>query len=92
MKAEKHLCIFLEGIVQGVGMRYYVHSLAGAMGLRGYVRNTSDGRVKCVARGDGIKLKAFIASLKNSPRGRVDRINVGQCPSEQEYTDFKILF
>ncbi|MEW5921262.1 MAG: acylphosphatase [Bacillota bacterium] len=89
---EKHLCIYLEGIVQGVGMRYYVNDLAVKMGLRGYVQNTPDRRVKCVVQGEAKKLELFIAALKNAPRGRVTNVVVEPYTSTEKFSDFNIRF
>ncbi len=92
MQAEEQLCIYLEGIVQGVGMRYYVNDLAERMGLRGYVQNTPDRRVKCVVQGERDRLDLFINSLKNAPRGRVDHVDVEKCTDWIELGDFNIRF
>lgn len=92
MQGEEQLCIYLEGIVQGVGMRYYVNDLAGKLGLEGYVQNTRDGRVKCIVQGDKGKLDLFVDSLNNAPRGRVERVNVEKCTVKEELGDFTIRF
>lgn len=91
-KTDEQLCIYLEGVVQGVGMRYYVRDLANKMGLQGYVQNTSDGRVKCVVRGEKSRLELFVGSLKAAPRGRVDCVEVENCTDTEEFTHFNIRF
>ena len=35
--------IVVKGVVQGVGFRPFVYNLAEALGLKGYVTNTSEG-------------------------------------------------
>jgi hydrogenase maturation protein HypF len=35
--------IIVRGVVQGVGFRPYVYSLADGLGLKGFVTNTADG-------------------------------------------------
>lgn len=40
--------IFISGIVQGVGYRYFVRSNARKLGLTGWVRNTTEGEVEAV--------------------------------------------
>ena len=92
MRAEEQLCIYLEGLVQGVGMRYYVNDLARKMGLRGYVLNTPDQRVKCVVQGEKTGLDLFINSLNKAPRGRVDRVDVEKCTVREDLGDFNIRF
>ena len=39
------------GRVQGVGFRYFVLREAMALGLTGWVANTAEGGVRCVAEG-----------------------------------------
>ena len=47
------ICRFLvSGVVQGVGFRWFVARHARSLGLAGYARNLSDGRVEVVAAGD----------------------------------------
>jgi acylphosphatase len=65
----------IQGRVQGVGFRWFVHREASELALRGWVRNTEDGHVEVVAAGDPEDLDELRASLRQGPRGsRVDRM------------------
>lgn len=65
----------VKGRVQGVGFRWYVHREAGALDLRGWVRNTEDGHVEVVAAGEAEDLHLLRLALKKGSRGsRVDGI------------------
>ena len=65
----------IQGRVQGVGFRWFVHREASELELRGWVRNTDDGDVEVVASGDPEDLAELRASVKRGPRGsRVDRV------------------
>jgi len=65
----------IQGRVQGVGFRWYVHREASELSLRGWVRNTEDGDVEVVAAGETGDLDELRSSLRKGPRGsRVDRI------------------
>jgi acylphosphatase len=65
----------VKGRVQGVGFRWYVLQQAAELGLRGWVRNTSDGDVEVTAAGDENQITALESSLRRGSRGsRVDRI------------------
>jgi acylphosphatase len=65
----------VEGRVQGVGFRWFVHREAAALKLHGWVRNTEDGKVEAVASGSADQLQQLRAILEKGSRGsRVDRI------------------
>ncbi len=67
----------VEGRVQGVGFRWFVHREAAELGLSGWVRNMDSGHVEAVAAGTPESLDALEAALQRGSRGsRVDRIHV----------------
>lgn len=70
------VCHYLiKGRVQGVGFRWYVHREAGALNLRGWVRNTEDGHVEVLAAGEPDDLATLREMLDRGSRGsRVDKI------------------
>ncbi len=80
--------IFVQGIVQGVGFRPFVYNLACKMGLKGYVRNRSDG-VEIVV---DTKPKEFIEALRQNlpPLARVDAIEIEKTPCHV-FDGFSIL-
>lgn len=69
------LHFLIQGRVQGVGFRWYVHREASELDLLGWVRNTEEGEVEVVASGEEKDLAELRASLRRGPRGsRVDRL------------------
>jgi hydrogenase maturation protein HypF len=58
--------VFVEGIVQGVGFRPFVHQLARAGDLKGYVTNTAQG-VEMEVEGEEDRLEVFFRTLLESP-------------------------
>jgi len=69
------LHFLIQGRVQGVGFRWFVHREASELTLRGWVRNTEDGDLEVVASGAPEDLAELRTSLRKGPRGcRVDRI------------------
>ena len=69
------LHFLVQGRVQGVGFRWFVHREASELDLRGWVRNTEDGDVEIVAAGSPEDLDELRQSLRRGPRGsRVDRL------------------
>ena len=66
---------FVEGRVQGVGFRFFVERVALQCGVKGYVRNLSDGRVEVCAIGEEQTLARLREQLETGPRGsRVERV------------------
>ncbi len=59
--------IYVSGIVQGVGFRYYTKKIAKELGVKGYVKNLPDGRVYIYAMGEPAMLDKFISSVHNGP-------------------------
>jgi len=70
------------GRVQGVGFRYYVLREAMTLGLEGWVANTSDGAVRCVAEGPRASLETLLQRLHDGPVSAiVDRVSVAWMPA-----------
>jgi len=65
----------VEGVVQGVGFRPFVYSLATRLGLAGWVGNDVDG-VFAEVEGPARSIQSFLESLqRDAPRlARVDRV------------------
>ncbi|HEV3232030.1 MAG TPA: acylphosphatase [Candidatus Dormibacteraeota bacterium] len=65
---EVHLLrAVVHGWVQGVGYRDFVAREAGRLGLRGYVRNVSDGTVEVEAEGPRGDVERFLDLLRQGP-------------------------
>ena len=65
--AELHLRVV--GKVQGVGFRWFVCEKAAELGVAGWVRNTAEGDVEVVARGDSARLDALALAVERGPSG-----------------------
>ena len=66
MRVRVHIVV--EGMVQGVGFRWFVLRQAQALGLNGFVRNLYDGSVEIEAEGDRSAVESLIAEVKVGPR------------------------
>lgn len=67
--------VVVTGRVQQVGYRDWVVRKANALGVRGWVRNLSDGRVEMFAAGEPAALNAFIDATRSGPTlARVDDV------------------
>jgi acylphosphatase len=90
MKTEK---FSISGMVQGVGFRQYVYTYSKKNGLKGFVKNLSDGTVECVASGPDMEMDRLYNALKKGPTmSRVDIITRAPVESEDTYTDFEIHY
>ena len=80
--------IIVKGVVQGVGFRPYVFTLAERLGLKGYVSNTADG---VVIEAEGRSLPEFISRLPKEapPLSRISSVSVTSLPL-LGYRDFTI--
>ena len=85
------LRLTVEGIVQGVGFRPFLHRLAEQYGIRGWVRNTSQG-LEGVLTGSSPSLEKFLAVLEASPppMARIDRVTAVPEDGDREYSTFSI--
>jgi hydrogenase maturation protein HypF len=84
---HKRIEIRVEGIVQGVGFRPFVHSLAGRLGLSGWVGNDAHG-VVIEAEGDAETLARLVDSLgaEAPPLAVVERVSVREVDPQGEDT------
>jgi hydrogenase maturation protein HypF len=83
--------LHITGIVQGVGFRPFIYSLAFRFGLTGWVRNTSAG-VDIQVDGTSENLEGFVAALKNElpPLARIDSLDIS-FGVESKYSKFEII-
>ena len=82
--------IAVEGVVQGVGFRPYVHRLAAAHSLRGFVRNDAGG-VLIDVEGETGRVDEFCRLLTLAPPtlATIARLRV-EAAAPQAYDDFRI--
>ncbi len=83
--------IHIQGIVQGVGFRPFVYSLAINYHLTGWVRNSSSG-VEIEINGSANNINQFLSMLRNKPPSlsRIDEIKIDEIAANG-YQDFRII-
>jgi acylphosphatase len=64
----KRVRVVVSGDVQGVGFRWSTREEAAGRGLRGWVRNLSDGRVEAVFEGPPGDVDAIVAWCRTGPK------------------------
>ncbi len=68
MAAEiQRVHVFISGRVQGVGYRAHTRKTAVRLGLKGWVRNLSDGRVEAVFEGDRAPIEQMLQWCHQGP-------------------------
>lgn len=80
----------ITGRVQGVGFRFHFERTARQHGVRGWVRNRSDGSVEAVIQGDDAAVDAVVSWAHRGPRTAVvERVAVSE--GEGSYDDFRVV-
>ena len=59
---------YVSGMVQGVGFRFFAQGAAERLGVNGFTRNLSDGRVEVYAIGSNKSVEALREELERGPR------------------------
>jgi len=79
------LYIRITGRVQGVWFRASTQRKAQELGLKGWVRNLSDGRVELLAKGDPELVQELRTWIEDGgpPTARVERIE--EIPGPEQY-------
>lgn len=89
-KAYRYLA---QGIVQGVGYRYFVQRNAETLGLVGWVRNLHDGSVEAYAIGAEKELAQFESALRRGPRhAEVRSLTVEPATIDERLFSFSVRF
>ena len=85
--------LHFEGHVQGVGFRYTCRMIAESLGVGGWVRNLSDGRVEALITGEPGRLRQFVEQLFRAQAGRIVDMkkSIGKADPEAESSEFSVL-
>ncbi len=90
-KKIKKLEITISGRVQGVGFRYFTLQKAIAIGIKGYVRNTYEGKVEVVAIAENTAMEYFLMELRKGPRmSIVENLEIVELAATADYENFRI--
>ena len=72
---DVRMTVFVHGMVQGVGFRWWTRSRATEIGLVGSARNLFDGRVEIVAEGSRDACERLLTELRGARTpGSVDAV------------------
>ena len=83
----------IKGRVQGVFFRALTKQTADELGIKGWVKNMSDGTVETLAEGESRDLEIFIEWCKNGPaNANVTGIDINNENATGEFDSFKIVY
>ncbi|MDD5593547.1 MAG: acylphosphatase [Candidatus Margulisbacteria bacterium] len=88
--AEKRMDALFSGSVQGVGFRFTAERFANDYGVKGYVRNTPNGKVELVAEGDEKILKKLLNAIVEDMGNVIDNYSADWFPPTGEFERFEI--
>lgn len=87
------LRLVIEGVVQGVGFRPFLHRLGLRLGVKGYLRNVGGSEVEVVIESDYDILSKFIEGLmrERPPVARVEGVEIELIEGSGGFQDFTIV-
>lgn len=91
VKARAH--VHVTGRVQGVFFRAETADLAHRLGLMGWVKNLSDGRVEVLFEGEKQDVEKAVAFCERGPPGaQVQTLEVKWENWKGEFSDFRVRY
>ena len=85
--------IIANGLVQGVGFRYFVVRQATKFGLKGFVKNLSSGEVLTVVEGDKVLIEELFSKIKvGPPYASVKSCSINWTEFRNEFINFEVRY
>lgn len=85
--------IYVSGRVQGVFFRANAARKADSLGVTGWVKNLSDGRVELLVEGETDTVNRMILWCRRGPPGAdVESVDVETLPFKGEFSDFRVAY
>lgn len=85
--------ILVNGLVQGVGFRYFVVKHAAQLKLNGYVQNLFTGEVLTVVEGDKINIEELFKLIKLGPsHAHIKNARIDWSEFKNEFDSFEVKF
>jgi acylphosphatase len=92
-KDEKRAEIIANGLVQGVGFRYYIIKNAESLKLKGYTKNLFSGEVVTVVEGSKADIEELFKRIRIGPsHASVRNCNINWEKSKNEFTHFEVRY
>lgn len=90
---EKRAEIITNGLVQGVGFRYFIIKNAEVLGLKGYTKNLFSGEVLTLVEGSKAQIEELFKKIRVGPsHASVKNCKITWGESKNEFTQFEIRY
>ncbi len=89
---NKRLHVIYSGDVQGVGFRFTAERSAISLGLTGWVKNLSDGRVEVVCEANTPELNEFLDKIDKVFKEYINSRDIEWEEASGEFAGFDIRF
>lgn len=89
---HKRVHVYYAGRVQGVGFRFTVERKAVDLGIVGWVKNLSDGKVELLAEAEEKDLSMFLTTIDKTFSEYIQKKTLNWSPSMGEFNFFEIRF
>ena len=88
---NQRLNVIVQGIVQGVGFRFFVFIHGRQMQLSGWVRNKINGTVEVLAEGPRHELENFLGLISQGPsHAQVEKTEVSWLEAQSDLPPFTV--
>ena len=82
--------IRFTGRVQGVNFRWTTCRVAERFDVAGWVRNESDGSVRCLIEGERAQLEAFVKAVQDAMSGHIKDTSISPQTAEGDLHGFTV--
>lgn len=87
---DKRAHVLYAGDVQGVGFRLTADRLASSLGLRGWVKNTPNGKVEITCEGNEQSINTFLEKIVSIFKSYIKDVDVEWLKTTGEFDGFEI--
>ncbi len=84
--------IRFSGEVQGVFFRATAREVASRFDVAGWIRNETDGSVRCTVEGEPAELDRFVAAVKEAKRDRIADVAITSGAATGEFEGFSVRY
>lgn len=85
--------ILAEGLVQGVGFRYFIMTKAAGLGLKGFTKNLYSGEVFTVVEGEKDLIEVLFNKIRTGPsHAHVTKAHIKWEEYKKEFSHFEISY